>query len=66
MLAPIGYRFNMPQVFFDTNSFYGRPVSTSEAARRHARLMHETRNICRMTALSPKEKREAYKLFTEQ
>ena len=66
MLAPIGYRFNMPQVFFDLATFSGRPVSTSEAARRHARLMHETRNICRMPALSPKEKQAAYKLLTEQ
>ena len=59
------HEYNMPQVFFDLTSFSGRPVSTSESARRHARLMHETRNICRMAALSPEEKREAYKLLTE-
>lgn len=56
----------MPQMYFDTRTFTGRPVRTDEAARRHARLMHETRNICRMNTLSPEEKQAAYKLLLKQ
>lgn len=56
----------MPLVCFNVDKFNGEQVDCSPAARHHARLMHETINICRMPALSTKEKQAAYKLLTEQ
>lgn len=56
----------MGLVCFNVYKFIGEEVDCSPAARRHARLMHETRNICRMPALSPQEKQAAYKLLIKE
>lgn len=54
------------QLYFDTRTFSGAAVRTDEEARRHARIMHETRNICRMDTLSVEEKQAAYKLLLDE
>ena len=56
----------MPQLYFSTKTFSGAVVRTDGEARRHARLMHETRNICRMNTLSVEEKQAAYKLLLDE
>ena len=54
------------QVYFDTNTFTGRPVNTCKANLEHARLLYETRNICRMKALTPEEKQQAFRLIKDK
>lgn len=52
----------MPQVFFDCESFKGKPVNISRASLHHSRLFYETQNILKMN-LSSVEKEQAYKLL---
>ena len=57
----------MPQVYFDVNTFSGKPVNISRSSLHHSRLMYETQNLLKMN-LSAKEKQAAYRLIrkTEQ
>lgn len=55
----------MPLMYFDVNTFKGRPVDTSEHARRHATLTYETENLSKMEALSPSELRASFGLLVK-
>ena len=55
----------MPLMYFDVNTFKGRPVDTSEPARRHATLTYETENLSKMEALSPSELRASFGLLVK-
>ena len=55
----------MAQVYFNVNTFSAATVPTGRGPSLDG-FYYETRNICRMPALSPQEKQAAYKLLTEQ
>ena len=55
----------MPLVEFNTKTFKGSAILTTEAAQRHARIMYSLRNISKMSSLSEKEKIAIYKMLLD-
>ena len=55
----------MPLVEFNTKTFKGSVILATEAAQRHARIMHSLSNIRKMSSLSEKEKIAIYKMLLD-
>lgn len=56
----------MPLVEFNTETFKGRVILSTEAVQRHARIMYSLKNLSKIPALTDKEKIATYKMLLDE